>query len=73
MRKISKLMLFLGVLLALPIHAQIITPVKWVFSVKELTNDEAELLFTASIDKTWHLYSQNMPATAIELPLVFDI
>jgi thiol:disulfide interchange protein len=73
MRKFSKFVLFLGIIFSLPIHAQIITPVKWAFSVKELANDEAELLFTASIDKTWHLYSQFMPATAIELPLVFEI
>lgn len=76
MRKISKLVLFLGIIFSFSIQtiqAQIITPVKWAFSVSELPNDEAELLFTASIDKTWHLYSQNMPATAIELPLVFDI
>lgn len=73
MRKFSKFVLFLGILFSLPIHAQIVTPVKWAFSVKELPNDEAELLFTATIDKTWHLYSQFMPATAIELPLAFDI
>jgi thiol:disulfide interchange protein DsbD len=53
-------------------QAQILTPVKWAFSVKELPNDEAELLLTATVDKTWHLYSQKMPETAIELPLVFE-
>lgn len=73
MNKISKLVLFFAIILSFPIRAQILTPVKWAFSVKELPNDEAELLFTATIDKTWHLYSQKMPETAIELPLVFEI
>lgn len=40
--------------------AQIITPIKWSFSNKKLSESEAELIFTAKIDKTWHLYSQSV-------------
>ncbi len=72
MKRISKLLLFLGIIISFQAQAQIIEPVKWAFSVKELPNDEAELLLTATIDKTWHLYSQKLPETAIELPLVFE-
>lgn len=72
MKRISKLLVFLGILISFQVQSQIVTPVKWAFSVKELANDEAELLLTATIDKTWHLYSQKLPETAIELPLVFE-
>lgn len=72
MKRLGKLFLLIGVLFSLQVSAQILEPVKWSYGVKELPNDEAELLFTANIDKTWHLYSQNLPATAIELPLVFE-
>lgn len=72
MKRISKLLLFLAIIISFQVQAQIITPVKWAFSVKELANDEAELLLTATIDNTWHLYSQKLPETAIELPLVFE-
>ncbi len=72
MKRLGKLFLLIGVLFSLQVSAQILEPVKWSYAVKELPNDEAELLFTANIDKTWHLYSQNLPATAIELPLVFE-
>lgn len=41
--------------------AQILEPVKWSFDTKIISNTEAELLFTAKIDKTWHLYSQHLP------------
>jgi len=40
---------------------QILDPVKWSFSQNDLGNNEAELVFTASIDKGWHLYSQDIP------------
>jgi len=38
--------------------AQIFTPVTWEFSHKQLSDNEIELQFRASIDHGWHLYSQ---------------
>ncbi|MDQ3192046.1 MAG: thioredoxin family protein [Bacteroidota bacterium] len=38
--------------------AQIYQPVKWSFSVKNINESERELIFTASINRGWHLYSQ---------------
>lgn len=38
--------------------AQQLDPVKWTYSVKETSADEAELVFTADLDPGWHLYSQ---------------
>jgi len=40
------------------IQAQIIDPVKWTYSVKQLPNNEAELIFKAKIEPQWHMYSQ---------------
>jgi len=40
------------------ISAQVLEPVKWSFSVKDETNEEATLVLSASIEKHWHLYSQ---------------
>jgi thiol:disulfide interchange protein DsbD len=40
--------------------SQILTPVKWSFSTKQLNNSEVELIMKATIDKTWHLYSQDI-------------
>lgn len=41
--------------------AQVMNPVKWNFSVKKISKDDSELVLTATIDKGWHLYSQNIP------------
>lgn len=41
--------------------AQILTPVKWSFSTKQVSASEVQLLFTATIDPSWHLYSQDIP------------
>lgn len=40
--------------------AQVLTPVKWSFSTKQVKPDEVQLIFKASIDPTWHLYSQDI-------------
>ena len=51
-------------------HSQIVTPVKWIYSVKQTKADEADLVLTAKIDKGWHLYSQFLKPGA-ELPTLF--
>ncbi|HNW88571.1 MAG TPA: cytochrome c biogenesis protein CcdA [Bacteroidales bacterium] len=42
-------------------EAQILEPVKWSFSSKKTSDTGAELIFTATIDNGWHLYSQDIP------------
>ena len=37
---------------------QQLDPVKWKYSVRETSATEAELVFTATLDAGWHLYSQ---------------
>jgi len=34
------------------------SPVKWTFSVEEISQEEYQLVFRADIDKTWSVYSQ---------------
>ncbi len=41
--------------------SQILTPVKWSFKVEQTKPEEATLLLIATIDPSWHLYSQDVP------------
>ncbi len=43
------------------LFAQIQEPIKWSSSVNTISESEAELIFTATIDEGWHLYSQTLP------------
>lgn len=44
--------------------------VKWTYSAKKISDCEFDLVFTATIDKHWHLYSQ-VPVADGPLPTVF--
>lgn len=52
--------------------AQILEPIEWEFKTKKLSEDKIELQFIASIEPTWHLYSQDVPENGPN-PTVFDI
>ncbi|MBK7232337.1 MAG: hypothetical protein IPH93_08740 [Saprospiraceae bacterium] len=39
-------------------HGQILDPVKWTTEVKDLGNQEYELIFKAKLDPKWAIYSQ---------------
>lgn len=41
--------------------AQILEPVKWTFTIENETATDATLVFTAKVDKGWHVYSQYVP------------
>lgn len=41
---------------------QILNPVKWSYAAKRINKTEAVVLFKATIDNGWHLYSQTVPA-----------
>ncbi|MFO7669300.1 MAG: thioredoxin family protein [Bacteroidales bacterium] len=54
--------LALGLFLMVPgIQAQVEDPVSWTFSHENRGSLEAELVFKASIDMPWHLYSVHLP------------
>lgn len=59
--KITKTLVFLAVLLGINLaQAQIYSPVKWNYSSKKISDNEAEITIKATIDKGWHMYSQNV-------------
>lgn len=39
-------------------NGQILKPIKWAFDIKQTSNDEYELIYTATIQKGWTVYSQ---------------
>ena len=57
MRKFFTLLFTITTIL---VSAQIFTPVSWDFSQNQLSENEVELIFKASIDEHWHLYSQDI-------------
>jgi thiol:disulfide interchange protein DsbD len=69
MKKI--LLLFLCIIIHAAAQAQIYAPVKWKISLDESVAGEKAIVFSATIEKGWHLYDMNLPAggpvsTAIE-------
>lgn len=55
---------YILVLLALVIagatQAQVLEPVKWSYASKRISSTEAVVLIKATLDKGWHIYSQNL-------------
>lgn len=49
------------VLFAFIAKAQIVNPVSWKFEQKKISDTEYELVFNASVEKGWHLYSEKLP------------
>lgn len=41
--------------------AQILEPIKWEVRIKDLSANQKELVFRATIDAGWHLYGTNLP------------
>ncbi|MDR0893411.1 MAG: thioredoxin family protein [Mediterranea sp.] len=52
--------LLLGLVLAAAVQAQIQDPVKFSTEFKTLSDTEAEIVFTGTIDKGWHVYSTDL-------------
>jgi len=42
-------------------QAQVLDPIDWSFSYERISENEADLIFSAKIDDKWHLYSQDLP------------
>ena len=54
----KKIFILFFTLLSVITSAQIFTPVSWNFSQKQVSDNEIELQFKATIDDGWYLYSQ---------------
>ena len=52
-------------------QAQIFDPVKWAFSIQEVNEIEFDLVATATVDPTYHIYSTQMPDMG-PLPTAFE-
>ena len=66
-RIFTLLLMFVSVLSA---SAQMVDPVHFTTQLKELTNNEAEIIFTGKIDAGWHVYSTEMSGGPI--PATFN-
>ena len=53
------------------LDAQVYDPVDWSFSVKEISDTEAELIFTAVIEEGWHIYATELSSDEGPLPTEF--
>lgn len=59
--KLKNFILLILALLSSVVSAQIKDPVKFKYTVNTLANGEYEAVLTASVDKGWHIYSQDLP------------
>lgn len=71
---IKKFLLFslLGLVFKTSLFSQILEPVKWDSKVEKISSTEYDLIFTATIDPNWKLYSQEEPEGIGPLPTSFD-
>ena len=53
--------LFVGMLIAAVSFSQIKNPVKWSFTSKKISGNTFEVNLTATVDPSWHIYSQTTP------------
>lgn len=47
--------------LAVLLKAQMVDPIKWAFQLKDIDSETKQLVFTANIEKGWHLYGLHLP------------
>lgn len=64
--------IFLFVISTLIANAQILEPIQWSYSSKKISEKQYELVFTASIEDTWHLYALEVPPGG-PYPTVFNM
>ena len=50
---------FLMAIVSLSAVGQQLNPAKWKYDVKPTSENEAELVFTVTLDENWHIYSQH--------------
>lgn len=57
----KNIVLIIAIFMVSFLNAQILEPVKWTTSTNKISETEYELIATAKINESWHLYSQNVP------------
>ncbi len=53
-------------------QAQMFDPVKWTTSVEKISETEYRLLMTATIEKHWHVYGQDIPPGPVPTSFSFE-
>src|SRR5215204_3039744 len=53
--------LFVGMLIAALSFSQVKNPVKWSFTSKKISDNTFEVNLTATVEPSWHIYSQTTP------------
>lgn len=61
MKKIVYLLMVAFLLIGQTVSAQIQEPFKWKHELKKVSDTEVEIVFSATIDAGWHLYSTDLP------------
>jgi thiol:disulfide interchange protein DsbD len=54
-------LIYLLFLLSIGLQAQILEPVQWAFSHRIISETEAELVFEATLQDSWHVYGMQLP------------
>ncbi|HTX88796.1 MAG TPA: cytochrome c biogenesis protein CcdA [Bacteroidales bacterium] len=72
MRKLTSFIYFLFLLLPVTALTQVLTPVKWTFTVEQKDPAAATLVLTAVIDPGWHIYSQSGKTDEGPIPTSFQ-
>ena len=62
MKKIFLWGFILTIFVVLPSFAQFTEPVQFKTSIKNISDAEMQIVFSASIDKGWHVYSTDLPS-----------
>jgi len=63
----------LSILIFFVIAVSAQSPISWTFTAKKLNANTYEVHMTATIQNSWHLYSQDQPEDAIAIPTSFSI
>jgi len=61
LKKAFTLLALFLILFGWNLSAQVVSPVKWTFSQRKISEKEIELSFKATIDQGWHLYGTDLP------------
>lgn len=69
MKKFALLLFF--AVAAWVVKAQLLNPVKWSTTYKQVSDTEFDLIFTASIDNGWYVYSQYLQGDDGPIPTTF--
>jgi hypothetical protein len=50
-------LVLIGMHVAIPTGPQVLSPVKWSYAAKKISQNEADIYLKATIDDGWHIYS----------------